>query len=58
MGMGELVMFTVAPSVSFKWQKKKKKKKKINGLDIGDRFPDIVAYGRWQLMEIATNSRT
>ena len=55
MGMGELVMFTVAPSVSFKWQKKKKK---INGLDIGDRFPDIVAYGRWQLMEIATNSRT
>ena len=24
MGMGELVMFTVAPSVSFKWQKKKK----------------------------------
>ena len=54
MGMGELVMFTVAPSVSFKWQKKKK----INGLDIGDRFPDIVAYGRRQLMEIATNSRT
>ena len=40
--MGELIMFTNGSISRLSMAKKKK-----DGLDIGDRFPDIVAYERW-----------
>ena len=39
--MGELIMFTNGSISRLSMAKKK------DGLDIGDRFPDIVAYERW-----------